>query len=203
MHWSWTTRTPIRGFCWDAPISCPISRAWPERRWRTLCGSIRRWSRSIHNWHRPWPRLGESARAEEVFTWGVEKNRLRTPPAKGIHIAYGLFLAGLDRGGGELRAIQSGDPVRPSRSGSALRTRQGALPDETLCRSRAGCGPGGDSGPLRLSNPLSSGPHLHGLGAIPAKLRNTPETPSTWNSSERWAIDLSLIPKQCDLDDIN
>lgn len=43
-------------------------------------------------------RLGESARAEEVFTRGVEKNRLRTPPDKGIHIAYGLFLAGLDRG---------------------------------------------------------------------------------------------------------
>ena len=43
-------------------------------------------------------RLGESARAEEVFTRGVEKNRLRTPPDKGIHIAYGLFLARLDRG---------------------------------------------------------------------------------------------------------
>ncbi|MCY3774975.1 MAG: tetratricopeptide repeat protein [Candidatus Aminicenantes bacterium] len=43
-------------------------------------------------------RLGESARAEEVFTRGVENNRLRTPPDKGIHIAYGLFLAGLDRG---------------------------------------------------------------------------------------------------------
>ena len=42
-------------------------------------------------------RLGESARAEEIFTRGVEKNRLRTPPDKGIHIAYGLFLAGLER----------------------------------------------------------------------------------------------------------
>lgn len=43
-------------------------------------------------------RLGESARAEEVFAQGVERNRLRTPPDKGIHIAYGLFLSGLDRG---------------------------------------------------------------------------------------------------------
>ena len=43
-------------------------------------------------------RLGESTRAEEVFVQGIEKNRLRTPPDKGIHIAFGLFLAGLDRG---------------------------------------------------------------------------------------------------------
>ena len=43
-------------------------------------------------------RLGESTKAEKVFIQGLEENRLRTPPNKGIHIAFGLFLAGLDRG---------------------------------------------------------------------------------------------------------
>ncbi len=43
-------------------------------------------------------RLGESTEAEKVFMQGIERNRLRTPPDKGIHIAYGLFLAGSDRG---------------------------------------------------------------------------------------------------------
>ena len=43
-------------------------------------------------------RLGESTKSEKVFMQGIERNRLRTPPDKGIHIAYGLFLAGLDRG---------------------------------------------------------------------------------------------------------
>lgn len=43
-------------------------------------------------------RLGEPTRAEQVFIQGIEKNRLRTPPDKGIHIAFGLFLAGLNRG---------------------------------------------------------------------------------------------------------
>ena len=42
-------------------------------------------------------RMGESARAVRVFVQGIERNRLRTPPDKGIHIAFGLFLAGLDR----------------------------------------------------------------------------------------------------------
>ena len=112
-------------------------------------------------------RLGNSTRAEEVFSRG---RREKPPPdASGQGDSHRLRAVPcrVGPGGGELRAVQSRDPVRPSGPGGLLRTRQGPLPDEAVCGSGAGSRAGGDSGPLRLSNPLSSGPHLHGLGRRP------------------------------------
>jgi tetratricopeptide (TPR) repeat protein len=42
-------------------------------------------------------RMNDRTAAEKLFKQGVETNRLRTPPDKRIHIAYGTFLFGLNR----------------------------------------------------------------------------------------------------------
>ena len=97
--------------------------------------------------------LSSARKASRITASGQgDTHRFRTVPGR------------VGPGGGELRTVQNGDPVRPSGSGSVLRARQGPFPDEALCRSRAASGPSRDSGPFRLSNPISAGPNLHGSG---------------------------------------
>ena len=109
-------------------------------------------------------RLGESSRAEEVFTQGVEKNRLRTPPDKGIHIAYGLFLAGLDRGEEsceQLRAVTRFAPQDPEAHYELAKVlfQMKRFAEAARAADRAVI-----LGSLRLSDPLSAGSNLHGPG---------------------------------------
>lgn len=61
-------------------------------------------------------RMGDSTAAEKIFSQGIERNRLRTPPDKRIHIAFGQFLAGLNRTDEsctQLRAVTQFAPQDP------------------------------------------------------------------------------------------